>query len=124
MALIPIDKKDALSASVIDFVANCEHLVERYNKKRNIIFRDTASLDEDGNFFLDKNGKPDFYKVSKANMEQRELKLDKLLIEEVELEPCITNDTRRVLGLPYDVIKLYNGWLWNIDLQNDIKNEE
>jgi hypothetical protein len=114
LPLIPKVKRDRLSLACVDFASNMEYGLMKFNKKRTVIFRETASVDGNGNFFLNAKGEPDYNKITNENQAKREALLDSLMNEEIEIEPCVTGDLTRVKDLDIDVIRLYNKFLWDI----------
>lgn len=114
LQFIDTDKKDKLSWGAIQLANYLKPVVEKYQRLRNAILAETCSVDADGNFFLDKDNKPDFYKVTKENQKIREQKALDLLQEEVEIERFFVTDLTRIKYLSVPLIKLYNGILFNI----------
>lgn len=117
LGIIDTNKKDRLSLSTVDFIRNMKYPFEQYNKKNNKIEQELCSVDADGNFFLDEKKNPIYSKFNKENEKKRGERLEALLNEEVEIEPALCLDLTRVKTLHCSVIKLFNGFLFNVSDQ-------
>lgn len=114
LKIIPVTKKDRLTMAVIEFESKLKYAREKYTRDRERILQETASLDENGNYFLDKNNNPDYNKINKEGLQNRDRQLLELLNKEIDIEPVITADLRRIKDLPLEIIQLYNGWIWDL----------
>lgn len=111
---INIQKRDRLSLAAIGFEKNLSYPNKKYEKERIKILRETASVDEDGNFYQTEKGEIDYNRITPNKDEQRQRMFEELMHKKIEIEPCITNDLTRVKKLPLPVIKIFNGWLWDL----------
>ncbi len=114
IGIIDTNKKDRLSLCTVNFINKMKYHFEQYHKASNKIDQDLCSIDSDGNFFLDPKGNPIYTKFNKENQKKRDDRIDLLLKEEIEIEPCICTDLNRVQLLHLSIIKLFNGFLFDI----------
>lgn len=111
------NKKDRLSVEIVDFHDVLEpHRVTFFKKERKIN-QELSSLDKDGNFFTDELGQPVFTKFTKEAQVKKDFKLEELLKEEVTIEVNPIGDLTRVKSFHLSVIRLFNGFLFNISKQ-------
>lgn len=113
--LIDTKPKDKLSWATMQLTKYLmQFTAEKYNAKIKKINIETCSVDEAGNFILDKNGEIDLNVITKENQAKRDKLKEDLLKETVEIETFYVTDYTRVKKLSPYILEALNGLLWKL----------